>query len=700
MEVGNKTVNASRRFTLTLRKALMAALLTLPIVMVALLGYVAYNNALEIIDDLGKRIIHQATERVRAEVSSLLNEASAVSYANRDLIQHVEPNDDRLADDFRRQIEQFPDFSYLSFTSESGDYLHVQRTIDGELLQLRITQGIKQSFKWQSNAWISNEDGQPTKDDQRQRPYYQAAEKSAKQTWTDVYMFGTAPGQQYPGLTCATPVYDDDGDLIGVLTTDFALTALGAYLGTLNVFESGEAFILSGQQIIAHPDVRQVVEPVAKADPNASLHTSSHAPDPVIRGFGHAMQIGTESPIAEYQWQVAGVEYLGFTEPLINVQGLDWSVAIMVAKHELTESVEEATMVVVWIAIASLLTLILVGIILARAIAHPLRRLTAEVAQIGQFKIDPTPLPETWLWEVEKLSKATEEMKTGLRSFSKFVPVDLVRSVITTGVEAELGGEERVLTVSFSDIVGFTNIAERLPPAELVELLGQYMGAMTEEIIATRGTVDKYIGDAIMAFWGAPESDPDHASHACDAALRNLKRLGALQAHWRRTGQPEIDCRIGLNTGALVVGNMGSEHRLNYTVIGDAVNLAARLEALNKLYGTSILVSEFTANCVADNFLCRPIERVAVKGKSQGVLVHELITWREQASDQQQALVAVSASALAAYEAKRFAEAANAYREVLVLRPNDQAAQYFLQQCLAYVATPPSQDWTAVRSMN
>lgn len=691
-------VSTSVGFSVTLRKALMLALLSLPVIMVSLLGYVAYTTSIQIIDELGQRVIHQTSERVRAEVATLLNQASAISKANADLVQNVAPSFDRLANDFRRQMEQFPEFSYLSYTEPTGDYLHVQREPSGRILRQRISGAMKSIAVWQAGEWKSLGAATPTQDSQTDRPYYRVATHAGQQAWTDVYMFGNVPENQYPGLTCATPVYNASKELLGVLTADFSLSALGDYLGTLQVFDSGEAFIINGQQIIAHPDASKVV--AQTLDGKAVFNRLDQSKDPMMRAFLGAMEGGSASPIAEYQWTVDGVDYLGFTEPLLNVQGLDWSVAILLAKGELTASVEKATQMVLWIAIASLVTLVFVGVILAQAIAQPLRRLTAEVARIGQFDIDPVPLPETWLWEVARLSQATEEMKTGLRSFGKFVPIDLVRSVMTTGIEAELGGEERRLTVLFSDIVGFTTVAERLTPSDLIDLLGQYMGAMTEEIIATHGTVDKYIGDAIMAFWGAPKTDLDHAHHACDAALRNVARLAVLREHWRLTGQPEIHCRIGINTGPLVVGNMGSEHRLNYTVIGDAVNLAARLEGLNKLYGTAILVSEFTAAEVADTFLCRPLERVAVKGKSQGVLVYELIDWNERASESQCQLVALSHEALKAYAAQQFQQASKAYQAILAIQPNDLMAKEGLERCAECLQQPPGLNWSAIRSMN
>ncbi|MFT4629347.1 MAG: adenylate cyclase [Porticoccaceae bacterium] len=686
---------------LTLRRSLMLALLTLPLIVVALLGFMSYNNAVQIIESLGANVVQQTTERVRAEVGTLLNEASLLSFSNQDFVRRKQPDQLRLALDFRRQMLQHHDFSYLSYSQTDGSYMHVHRRADNIFEFLSIKDGNKQISSWSGEAWIAEGPVLKSDNDPRTRSYYKAAVAAQAQTWTDVYLFGYQPNPQYPGLTCATPVYDNDGELLGVLTVDFALSTLSSYLHNLQVFKSGEAFVLDSDQILAHPDINQVVKTEQlNGVTTANLLLSDQAPSGAIKGFLNAVKQSAHSNMAEYEWTTDNIDYLGFTEPLSNVHDFDWSVAIIVPRLELTESVESHTRMIGWIALASITTLIFVGVVLARSIAKPLRRLTEEVGQIGQFQIAANPLPDTWLWEVERLSKATEEMKTGLRSFGKFVPIELVRSVLTTGVEAKLGGEERELTIFFSDIRGFTSIAEQLSPPQLVNLLGEYFGAMTAEIIAANGTVDKYIGDAIMAFWGAPESNLEHATDACDAALRNMHRLQVLQQQWRQKGLPLIDCRIGLNTGLSVVGNIGSEDRLNYTAIGDAVNLAARLEGLNKFYGTSVLLSEFTANAAQDDFIFRPLERVAVKGKSEGILVYELLARASEADDQQKRLADLSAAAHQQFCKRNFDKAGVLFQQILELRQNDLAALRGVKSCIDYQAAPPPQDWNAIRIMD
>ena len=212
------------------------------------------------------------------------------------------------------------------------------------------------------------------------------------------------------------------------------------------------------------------------------------------------------------------------------------------------------------------------------------------------------------------------------RAFQHYVPRAVVDGLVADIDTLRLGGEKRELTVLFSDIRGFTAMSERMDPEELVKLMNEYFTAMTQKIFEHEGSLDKYIGDAIMAVYGAPVALPDHALQACRSALDMVALLRELRESWRKRGLPAVDIGIGINTGPMVVGNMGSATRFNYTVIGDAVNLASRIEHLNKTYGSNILVSEHTYEQVKDrlsNF--REVDSVQVRGRTQPVRLYELV---------------------------------------------------------------------------
>jgi adenylate cyclase len=222
-----------------------------------------------------------------------------------------------------------------------------------------------------------------------------------------------------------------------------------------------------------------------------------------------------------------------------------------------------------------------------------------------------------------------ESEKRYLRTaFQHYLPATVINEIVADAGKLRLGGEKRELTVLFSDIRGFTSMSETLAPEDLVKFLNIYFTAMTQKVFDHKGSLDKYIGDAVMAVFGAPIADPQHARGACRAALDMIGALKELEGEWQRIGLPSlrVDIGIGISTGPMIVGNMGSVDRFNYTVTGDAVNLASRIESLNKTYGTSILVSEYTYEQAKDELpRAREIDRVQVRGREQYVRLYELI---------------------------------------------------------------------------
>ena len=260
------------------------------------------------------------------------------------------------------------------------------------------------------------------------------------------------------------------------------------------------------------------------------------------------------------------------------------------------------------------------------------------------------------------------------------------------------GGESKELSVLFSDIRGFTTISEGLTPDELVHLLNDYLGQMEEIIFATDGTVDKYIGDAIMAFWGSPLPQEDHAFRSCSCALRMTRGLAALNAKWQAAGQRPIEIGIGLNTGMMNVGNMGSARRLSWTVMGDNVNLASRLEGITKEYHAQIVISEATYRQVSTQFVCRELDKIRVKGKNQPVNIYELMDVAAEKSRYEPLLQRFD-TAMKSYKEQNWGEAANQFSEVLASFPDDGPSQVFLERAIEFAQNAPEGEWDGVYVM-
>ena len=281
--------------------------------------------------------------------------------------------------------------------------------------------------------------------------------------------------------------------------------------------------------------------------------------------------------------------------------------------------------------------------------------------------------------------------------FEKYVDKAVVQQLIDDPSQLKLGGQTVDLTILFADIKGFTSISEQLSPANLVKLVNTYLTEMAEIIMKQRGTVDKFIGDAIMAFWGAPLGDPESEFRACVAALEMQKRLGAIQAKWKKFGNVTVRQRVGLNTGISLVGNMGSESKFNYTAVGDAVNLASRLEGVNKQYGTTILLSEFTHRRVDKKVVAREIDKVQVVGRTEPVTMYELMALADRPlADNTKYFLDLYQDGLKAYQTRKWDEGIAYFEAALSYMQNDPVSQMYIERMKLYKLNPPDDDWNGV----
>lgn len=269
--------------------------------------------------------------------------------------------------------------------------------------------------------------------------------------------------------------------------------------------------------------------------------------------------------------------------------------------------------------------------------------------------------------------------------FALYVPEKVVEDLAAHPERLQLGGEQRDVTLLFSDLAGFTSLSERMTPVDVAAMLNDYFSQMTDVIFQQRGTVDKFIGDAIMAFWGAPAADPEQAFHAVSAAIGMIEALPGVNARLKDKGLPPVSMRIGINSGAAVVGNLGSPTRFSYTALGDSVNLASRLEGVNKYYGTLILVSGETARLLDGRIALRPVDRIRVKGKEEAV---DILT---PCADP--ALTARTSAMLEVYRARDWDRAASACAEMLAAWPGDPVATTFAERIAEYRDKSPPPDW-------
>lgn len=590
-------------------------------------------------------------------------------------------------------LRAHPELSWVSYSDEAGSFTgafhsagggyrtNLSTIVDGKTVMDEYDVG-------DDGAWTRRRHEDDTGYDPRTRPFYRQAKAAGRRVFTAPYIFFE---QGVPGITCALPRYRG-GTLDGVVTVDFDLNRLSAFVAALSPSPRGRVFVFTAgatpaeQIVVAHPTVRLVE--TAGHGAEGKLVSVADVDDAAVQALAAQAAAGRRGFLG---FDAGGARWFGQVTAIEIDPGTTWIVGAAAPESDFTAGLDRDLRTMLLVNLAVLALAVLAGIALASGVSRPLVGLAADMAEIGQFRLEDRPRKPSVFQEIQLMHDALARTKGGLRSFAAYVPRDLVRAVLASGQQAVLEGKLQPLTIFFSDIAGFTTIAERTEPRALVELLGGYLDDVTTVIAEHDGTVDKFLGDGVMAFWGAPAELPDHAARACEAAVRIQRRLA--------TRTPRLHTRIGLATGEVVVGNIGSHARMNYTVMGDCVNLAARLEGLNKQYGTTVLVSEATRTAAGARVIARPVDVVAVKGKSRAVRVFEILALASDdapARDAAAALAAACTTGLDAYLARDFTAAAAAYEAALALAPGDRIAAALLARCRDLAAAPPPPDWTGV----
>ncbi|MBU3916203.1 adenylate/guanylate cyclase domain-containing protein, partial [bacterium] len=281
-------------------------------------------------------------------------------------------------------------------------------------------------------------------------------------------------------------------------------------------------------------------------------------------------------------------------------------------------------------------------------------------------------------------------------AFGQYLSPKVIEDLVNDPSKLSLGGERREMTAFFSDVQGFSTISESLTPDELVQLLNDYLTEMCAIIAKHDGTIDKFEGDAIIAFWGAPLDQPDHATRACLACIDMQKRLVELRKRWASEGRPQLLVRMGVNSGPMVVGNMGSQTRMDYTIMGDAVNLAARLEGANKFYKNFTMISEFTYKQAVEFIDCRELDTIRVVGKNEPITVYEVLDRKNMVTGKMAEMVEIYNKGLELYKKLRFKEAITSFESALALFPMDGPSKTYISRCKGYLENPPEEGWDGV----
>jgi adenylate cyclase len=504
--------------------------------------------------------------------------------------------------------------------------------------------------------------------DPRERPWYKDAERGDGSWLTGPYIF-FATGKQ--GYTVQSLVKQGRG---GVIAGDLLMDATEEVLKREKLTASGVAFLFDDDdRILAHPRMSEMMGREVSGTIPRLRETDMAGVLKAIRAWragGMSEQLFADPAGRLYAAAFQSIPYAG---------PANLRVAVVAPVDEFFANILSERGRLFAATLGFVAAMVPIVFFMGSMLSRSLRALAVETDRIQRFEPSAAPPVRSIIREIDDLGHSVATMRSVTQTFSRFVPRRLVERLIETGTPMQLGGTRREITLLFSDVVSFTAITEKADPTQVMQYTSRYFAAMSHEIMSHSGTVDKFIGDAIMAIWNAPADDPDHAVNACAAALAFQRANERLNAEFEREAWPAYRTRIGLHTGEAVVGNIGSEDRMNYTALGATVNLAARLEGLNKDYGTSILVSSVVQQRATSRFHFRSVDRISPKGFAEAFEIYELRSERAEGMTEDAEFCREWEIVYAALQNGPLAVAEDLLAAFLVKYPGDGIAGYHRQ---------------------
>ncbi len=654
---------------------------------------------------------YTAIERALMLGSNMIQDLKDVDVTNARLIKYMV-----------RFVEEFPYVESIFLALDSGRFFQIKtvaprtkfKTISEKMIPLRVKYAVRVLDNNEINKkeiWYYIDQNLKVIESEQlseqeitlnffTRQWYKNVFESDDLSWSPIYIFSTT---NLPGIAGSYPLKDAAGKTIGAIGSDVHLKSMAQILKE-NTFMKYDGIVgktaaegislvinIAGE-VIAHPvetDTAKVLGADVKLLPLESL---------TDKRIFYVYKIFKEKNKKEIIFEYNNIDYIAhfteFKEELFK----DWIFVTILPIDVFVGAVKEAQFKVLLVSLLILIISTLLISYLTTRISKPVNELVRQADRIRVFDLGGIPMINSNIYEIQKLQESIARMRRSLEAFGKFVPKNLVKQLIDRETEVKIGGTKRKLTIFFSDIAGFTSISEKITPDRLMAHLSDYFEEMTRIVMSENGTIDKFIGDAIMAFWGAPQSDAKQALHACQAALFCQRRLIDLNRQWTYEKKPIFETRIGLHTGEVIVGNLGSSERMNYTIIGDSVNLAARLEGVNKLYGTNIIISDTVYKEIQEFAVTRPLDIVAVKGKKNGIPIYELMALKGVdpyllPTTDQLHISEWCTKAFKLFLDMKFNEALEIYKELQKKYPSDKTIDVYIRRTLELVEEPPGNNW-------
>jgi len=671
------------------------ALLTVPVLAVIIVvNYVANDRIARLKgQELVERFRREAMDSVRdifEPIKSMVRVAAALGEQQGEFYA-----DNRSMKYFEAILQHSPKIVSAYAGLNDGQFRQTRRlSPDAVLFGKQVPPGTRFSYHWleypggsrgaiDHNVFL-DANGQrlgaqeaPTAYDPRNRMWYRATVEAHGLYITDPDVFATLG---LIGFTVAQP-FSNDGEVRGVVAIDITLDGLSQYIAEHKVSPNTLSYVLDQEgRVLAASDLSKTY--TADKGRVALRHISDLDSELPALAYGAHPRNGGGTL---YGFSHGGQEYFASLSTLPPDFGKRWQLFIVTPVTDFTGAFDRNNRLLFAVGIVATALALAVIYFLSGALSAPLERLAAKVVKIQEMGGEPLPLVRSKVREIDVLARSIDTLDSAVRSFAAFVPVGLVKELLTTDAKTQLGGHSRFLTILFSDLENFSSLSERIPTQVLLQRVSSHLELVIRSINQEHGTIDKFMGDGVMAFWGAPALLEDHAYRACVAALRIERGMAGLNAQWMAEGADPLRVRIGIHCDAVLVGNVGSRERMSYTVLGDGVNVAARLEGVNKEFRTTICISHSTFREAGENLCVRPIDEVTVKGRRGLVPIYELMGAygagpELEPTPQVVRLAELTRGAHAVLLRHDRAGALEAYRAVLCEFPDDPVAQIMVER--------------------